>query len=101
MNGCFLPEASAKFPERGGGGQALLLPTLIAYLSLRIRRGGLPAGVAIVIAINVFTAVLMDLFHQRSTESLLLVAMGIVSCVMATILAVMTCRAIPRAGAAE
>jgi hypothetical protein len=83
------------------GSQALLLPMLIAYLSLRIRRGGLPAGIAIVIAFNVFTAVLMDVSHRRSTESLILAALGIVSCVMAVILAAMTFREIPRAGAAE
>ena len=83
------------------GSQALFLPVLIAYLSLKIRRGGLPAGITIVIAFNVFTAVLMDLSHRGSTESVILAAMGIVSCVMATILAAMSCRAIPRAGAAD
>jgi hypothetical protein len=81
--------------------QALLLPMLIAYLSLRIRRGGLPAGIAIVIVFNVFTAVLMDLSHRGSTDTLILAALGIVSCVMTRILAAMTFRAIPGAGAAE
>ena len=83
------------------GTQALFLPILIAYLSLRIRRGALPAGIAIVTAANVFTVVLLEVSHRRSSDATILATMAIVSGVMTTILALMTYRAIPKAGAAE
>ena len=83
------------------GSQALLLPILIAYLSLRIRRGALPTGVAILTAVNVFTVVLVEIAHRRSSYTTVLATMAIVSGAMAVILAVMTYREIPKAGAAE
>lgn len=81
--------------------QALLLPVLIANLSLRLRRGALPAGIAIVTSMNVLTVVLCELASLRGRESDIVGAMGLVGCVLVIVLGVLTYRSIPQAGAAE
>ncbi len=83
------------------GTQALLLPILIAYLSLRLRRGALPAGIAFASALNAFTVVLLEISRRRSSDAEILAAMAVASGVMAAVLAVMIFRAIPKAGAEE
>jgi len=83
-----------------GIAQALLLPVLVAYLSLRIRRGALPAGIAIVTALNWFTVVLADdLLRQWNEECLAM--MAVVSAAAVVVLSVMICREIPQAAARE
>ncbi len=80
--------------------QTLLLPILIANLSLRIRRGAMPAGIAIVITLNVLTAVAMD-SSMGFSEREKLATSGAISVFIAVILAVGVYRRIPVAAAAE
>ena len=79
--------------------QALLLFALIAFLSLRIRRGALPSSIAIVITINVLTVVAITVSQIDSQNVLLL--MTAVCAPAVPLLILKTYRAIPRAGAAE
>ena len=81
--------------------QALLLTVLIAYLSLRIRRGALPASIAIVIAINVLTAVAFRVFEEWSSAALILKCATTAWGTAAVFLVFLTFRAIPRIGAEE
>jgi hypothetical protein len=53
--------------------QGLLLAVLTTYLSLRIRRGALPAGVATITVWNVLVAVLLDNSFRRNEEEVLFV----------------------------
>ena len=80
--------------------QAFLLPILIANLSLRIPRGAMPAGIAIVITLNVLTAVALD-SSLGFSEGEKLATSGAISVVIAAILAVGVYRRIPVAAAAE
>ena len=80
--------------------QSLLLPILIANLSLRIRRGAMPAGIAIVVALYILTAVTLDSSIGFGKREKLAIA-SIISLVLAVILAVGVYRRIPAAAAAE
>lgn len=81
--------------------QAMLAPVLIADLSLRLRRGAMPAGIAIVVGWNIFTAILMDLVGPRDVETVALFFDACLCLVAAVILAVLVYRGIPRAAAAD
>jgi hypothetical protein len=81
--------------------QVLLFPVLVAGLSLCLRRGALPAGVAIVTAVSALTIIMMEVSHTRRTEMAIIVTMAFVSYAITAVVAVMTYLAIPRAGAAE
>jgi hypothetical protein len=78
--------------------QALLLPVLVANLSLRIRRGAMPAGIAMVIALNVLTAVVVNFPTAFSTREKLFCSAAI-SVVLATFLGLDIHRKIPAAAA--
>jgi len=80
--------------------QLLLLPVLVADLSLRIRRGAMPAGIAILVAGNILTAVLMIAVGGSNELDMLLFA-AVAAFVIAIVLAADVCRRIPRAAAAE
>ncbi|MEQ1851359.1 MAG: hypothetical protein ABMA01_07180 [Chthoniobacteraceae bacterium] len=79
--------------------QGLLLAVLTATFSLRIRRGALPAGIAVITIWNILVAVMVDSAPRRSEVKLLLaLAIG---CLIATaILAAFIPRHL-RAAAAE
>lgn len=80
--------------------QILLLPLITAYLSLRIRRGALPAGIAIIAVLNVFTVVLVESIAPRDGEGLV----AVVACFClfaAVVMARRVYREIPRAAAAD
>ena len=79
--------------------QLLLVTALVSYLSLRIRCGALPTAIAIMIAINILTAVASDVFQIGETITL---ATSANMCGIAVIVFfVLFCSAIPRVGAAE
>ena len=78
--------------------QTLLLPILVANLSLRIRRGAMPAGIAMVITLNVLLAVVVDSSRAMSTSDNLMLT-GACSFVAAIILAIGVHRRIPAAAA--
>ena len=82
------------------GSQTLLLPILIANLSLRIRRGAMPAGIAAMVTLNVLTAVFLDFQTAMSSSEKLFLA-GACSIVAASFLAVGIHRRIPTVAAAE
>jgi lipopolysaccharide export LptBFGC system permease protein LptF len=81
--------------------QALLLPILIAHLSLRIRRGALPAGIAVATALNVITATMLEVCGNRINDDVFVGIMTALSVTAAIVLASMTFKAIPRAAAEE
>lgn len=80
--------------------QALLLPILITNLSLRMRRGAMPAGIAAVVAVNVLTVILVEFSTAMSGREKLTIA-ATMSTLAATFLAIDIHRRIPTAAAAE
>ena len=80
--------------------QVALLPLIIAYLSLRIRRGAMPAGIAVLTVTNILTAVLMVVGGGANEEATLAFT-GVVGCLIAVFLIVQIFRRIPKAAAAE
>ena len=81
--------------------QALLLPLVIAFLSLRIRRGALPAGIAVIAVLNVFTVVITNSMRSRPDEDAVVFLIGFLSLGAACVMAVLIYRGIPRAAAAD
>lgn len=81
--------------------QAVLLPVLVAWLSLKLRRGALPAGVAIMTAMNGIVAIVIDTaFRGDSREEFVSIA-WVCNVALAVVLAFETRRALPRVAAAE
>ena len=83
------------------GSQALILPVLIAWLSLKLRRGAMPAGIAIMVAMNVLVGVIVDTIFRGSSEKAFI---GIAACctaLFANVLAILIHRSLPRVAAAE
>ena len=81
--------------------QTVLLPVLVAWLSLKLRRGALPAGIAIMAAMNGMVAVVMDtVFRDDSREDFISIA-WICNVALAIVLAFEIRRALPRVAAAE
>jgi ABC-type transport system involved in multi-copper enzyme maturation permease subunit len=78
--------------------QVLLLPILITNLSLRMRRGAMPTGIAVVVALNVLTVVLLDA-HTRMSDDKKLILAASVSTLAAVLLAIGIHRRIPAAAA--
>ncbi len=83
-----------------GLSQALLLVVLTAFLSLRIRRGAMPAGIASMIALNILTAVAARLNPSWSGQEMVMLA-GACSVVAAIFLGFGIRRRIPIAAAEE
>ena len=81
--------------------QALLLTVLIAHLSLRIRRGALPASITIVAAINALTVFGMDVYRTIIAPHTVVSIMTLVWITVTAILALLTLDVIPKAGAAD
>jgi hypothetical protein len=80
--------------------QVLLLPLVTAWLSLRLRRGALPAGVAIIAALNVFTVVLVESGPSNGEEDVIAVT-ACFSLIAAFVMARWIYREIPRAAAED
>ena len=80
--------------------QALLLPIMVAALSLRIRRGAMPAGIAILTVWNVLTIVLV-VVGGGANELAAFFFMAAVGFVIAIFLAIRVYHQIPRAAAAD
>ena len=81
--------------------QALLLPVLIAWLSLKLRRGAMPAGIAILVALNVLIAVIMAMGFRGSDEHSFLSFAALCCILLAATLAILIHRSLPRVAAAE
>ncbi len=79
--------------------QALLLPVVIAYLSLRIRRGALPAGIAIIAVLNVFTVVISIFVESSSGAQAVALFVAFLSLIGAIATAGLIHDEIPRAAA--
>lgn len=80
--------------------QVVLLPLIIAYLSLRIRRGAMPAGVAILTVGNILTFVLAVIGSGRDAEAAL-IFMAFIEWLIAIFLIAQIFLRIPQAAAAE
>ena len=80
---------------------ALLLPALIAWLSLKMRRGAMPAGIGIAAMLNVVIFVIADSAFRGSDEEAFIAIAAAGCIVLALVLARRIWRAIPAAAAAE
>ena len=81
--------------------QALLLPVLIAWLSLKLRRGAMPVGIAIMAGLNVLVAVIMETAFRGSDEKWFLGFAALFGVLLTVTFAILIYRGIPRAAAAE
>ncbi len=81
--------------------QAVLLPVLIAWLSLKLRRGAMPAGIAIMVAVNVLIAVIKIMEFWGSDDNAHLGCAAFCFMLLAIVLFIRIHRTLPRVAAAE
>ncbi len=81
--------------------QALLLPVLIAWLSLKLRRGAMPAGIALMAAMNVLIVVIIETAFRGSNEKWFIGFAAACSALLAVTFAILIHRTLPRVAAAE
>jgi hypothetical protein len=81
--------------------QALLLPVLIAWLSLKLRRGAMPAGIALMIAMNALVAVFAGTMLRGRDKDRFIGFAAVCLLIMAVALVIRIHRTLPRVAAAE
>jgi len=81
--------------------QALLLPVLIAWLSLKLRRGAMPAGIALMAAMNVLIVVIIETAFRGSNEKWFIGHAAACSALLAVAFAILIHHTLPRVAAAE